>query len=277
MGLFGKDPDFQPAYENIALNRGLYADIDLPEYDELSPELYDTETANYELVNEDPALRSRQLEALAKLEDLSVDGLSGVDDAAFYRAKQMGDQMAKGKTDAAIADAQVRGVSGGGQEFAMREQASQAAAQRAQEAGLARAEAAAQQRAQYLNAYANQAAGTRDQDYRANANNTDVINKFNAANTSNRQAQSNANVDQRNSAFQYNQNLKDKRFNNELGRADRAAGMNNQMAQTTMAEADANARQRQSNINSFMGIAGMGVNAMGAMNAGKKNNQDEEY
>lgn len=263
MGLFGKSPDFDPAYENIAKNRGLYESIDLPQYDELSPELYGSETANYDLVNEDPALRSKQLEALSRFSDLSEKGLGELDEAGFAKARSLGDQVARGKTDAAMADAQVRGVAGGGQEFAMREQAAQAGAQRAQEAALAEQAARAQQRQMALQAYATQTAGARDQDYRANSKNTDVINQFNLQNTQNRQAVNNSNVAQRNNAFTYNQGLKDKNFQNQLGRADRTAGLNNQDTQAHLAEQDADQRQRQSDINNFMGLASMGVSAYG--------------
>lgn len=275
MGLFGKDPDFQPVFDNINQNRGLYESIDLPEYQDMSPELYDNETANYQLTSEDPVLRSKQLEALAQLQGLSTEGLSGVDEQGFAQARAMGDQMARGKTDAAINDAQVRGVGGGGQEFAMREMAAQAGAQRAQEAALAQKATRATQRGQYLNAFANQTAGARDQDYRANSANTDVINKFNMANTQQRNATANANVDQRNNAFTYNQNLKDKKFQNQIGKTDRMAGMNDQATQATMAQNDQNARQRQGDINTFMGLAGMGVNGMNSYNQNKK--RDEGY
>lgn len=257
-GLFGgSDSGFDEARAALEQNRALYGQIELPEYAEFIPELYTTESATADLVEEDPALRSMQLESLAKFSDLSEQGLSELDEAGFAKARAMGDQIARSKTDAALADAQVRGVAGGGQEFAAREQASQAAAQRAQEAALAEQTARAQQRQQYLQALAQQQSSMRDQDYKANAANTDVINRFNMQNTQNRNATRADNVDQRNSAFKYNEGLKDKRYQNELGRADRIAGINNRGAEISSAEDE----QRRRRGAGMMGLIGAGIGA----------------
>ncbi len=265
MGLFGGgDKGFDAARRALDSNRQLYDAIDLPEYDEMVPELYNTESANYELTNEDPVVRSMQLQALAKMGDLSETGLSEMDQAGFARARSMGDQVARSKTDAAIGDAQVRGVAGGGQEFAMREQASQAAAQRAQEAALAQAQASAQQRQMALSAYANQVSGARDQNYRAGAANTDIINRFNQANTSARNATGAANVGQKNEAWQYNQGLKDKNYNNQLGMADRKSGFNDRGAEISSAEEEAKKRRNQATGSLVGGLAGSYFGPMGA-------------
>lgn len=265
MGLFGNnDSGFDAAMTANERNRKMFEDLELPQYRQFTPELYDNESANFQLTSDDPVMKSKQLEALARMEGLSETGLSGVDDAAFYRAKQMGDQMARAKTDAAINDAQLRGVAGGGQEFAMREQAAQGGAQRAQEAAMARAEAAANQRAQYLNAYANQAAGARDQDYRTNANNSDIINKFNMANTQGRNQAQAANVGAKNDAFKYNEGLKDKTYGNQLGKNDRIAGSNNDEAKIRAAQADRDQRQREADQNAVLGFMSMGAGAYGA-------------
>jgi hypothetical protein len=264
MGLFSQDRSFQPILDNIAKNRGIYESIDLPDYEEFNPELYNYESANYDLVGEDPALRAKQLDALARFQDLSEGGLSEMDEAGFLKARQLGDQVARSKTDAAINDAQVRGVAGSGQEFAMREQASQAAAQRAQEAAMAEQTARAQQRQMALNAYANQMSGARDQDYRANAQNTDIINRFNQANTQGRNATSHANVDQHNNAFQYNEGLKDKRYQNQTGKADRVAGINNQEAEARSGQAAAEQKRRQA----MLGLVGAGAGAFAGGPAG---------
>jgi hypothetical protein len=242
------------AEEALERNRALYEGIDLPEYRELVPELYDNESANYQLLSEDPVLKSKQLEALAKFQDLASDGLSDVDRAGFAEARSMGDQMAKAKTGAALQDAQVRGVGGSGLEFAMRESGNQEAAQRAQQAALQQQAAAAQQRQQYMQAYANQLGATRDQDYRANAANTNVINDFNKMNTQGRNQVNAANVDQRNNAFQYNEGNKDKKFNNQMRRADGLAGVNTAQSQVGLANAAADAENRRA----LLGVAAQG-------------------
>lgn len=257
MGLLGgDDKSWRAAFDANLKNNEMLQQIALPDYDEWVPELFDNESANYKLTSEDPVMKSRQLEALAKFQDLAETGMSDQDAAGFMKARAMGDQMAKGKTDAAIADAQARGVAGGGQEFAMREAAAQAGAQRAQEAAMAQAAQSAQQRQQYLNAYANQLGNVRDQDYRTQAANTDVINRFNQFNTQQRNATNQANTGLKNSAFQYNQDLKDKNYQNQMGKYDRFAGFNNRQAEIESAQ-EQDRRKRGAAMTGLVGgIAG---------------------
>lgn len=257
MGLFGDDnAGIEELMQRQEANRGLYSQIGLPQYKEYVPELFDNESATAHLTSEDPVMKSRQLEALAKLQGLSNEGLSDADVASFNKARQMGDQIAQAKTGAAMQDAQARGVAGGGLEFAMRESGNQQAAQRAQEAALQQAAARSQQRGQYMQAYAQQLGQTRDQDYRADANNTNVINQFNAANTAQRNATSNANVGQRNDAFMYNEGLKDKNYNNQVGQADRIAGINTQEGNLSAAQQEALRRKQKETAGAVGGVLG---------------------
>lgn len=257
MGLFGgSDKGFNAALQALAQNRAMYEGLALPEYTQFNPELYETESAQYETINEDPVIKARQLEALARMEDLSNEGLSAVDKAGFAEARSLGNQIARSKTDSAIQDAQVRGVSGSGSEAALRESAAQAAAERAQQAALAQQQAQAQQRAQYLQAYANQGNAVRDQDYRTGSANTNIINQFNQANTQARNQTQHANVDTRNQAFQYNEGLKDKNYENQTGKADRIAGINNQVAETRAAQDAANKKKKQAVIGTIGAVAG---------------------
>jgi len=271
MGLFSNDDEgFKDAIANLNRNRQLYADIDLPEYEDLTPELYDNETANYELTGEDSVIKSKQLEALAQMGALSSEGLSDTDRAGFAQARAMGDQMARSGTQSAIQDAQVRGVAGSGQEFAMREAANQAGAQRAQEAALQQQAAAAQQRQQYLQAYSQGLGNVRGQDQSANAANTNIINQFNQANTQARNSTNNANVGLKNDAFQYNQNLKDKKFQNQTGQVDRVAGMNDRQAEISSAEQEANRKRRQAQIGMVGAVAGGVVGGPAGAQAGSQ-------
>ncbi len=259
MGLFGgSDNSNEAMLQQLAKNRGLYQQIDLPKYQQFTPQLYDNESATAKLTSDDPVMKSKQLEALAQMQGLSQTGLSDADKAAFEAAKGVGNQLAQGREGAAIQDAQARGVGGGGTEFAMREAANQAGAQRAQEAALAQAAQASNNRNSYLQAYAGQLGQTRQQDYNTNAANTNVLNQFNMANTQNRNAANNANTGLQNQAFQYNEGLKDKNYQNQLGQADRIAGINNQQGQMTAAQQEAE-RRRQAGM---MGAVGAGVGAM---------------
>lgn len=255
--IIGGGGGFGSADEALRNNRALLNSIATPEYEQYSPELYNTESAKYDLINEDPGLKSKQLDALSQMLGLSHDGLSDQDTAGFAEARNLGDQMAKSKTDAAIQDAQVKGVSGGGQEFAMREAANQEAAQRAQQAALQQQATRAQQRNQYLQAYAGQLNTTKSQADNLNSANTNIINQFNQANTAQKNQTANANTDQRNNAFKYNEGLKDKNFSNQMTKATGQIDMNNQAAKNATAEAE---YQRQQN-GALLGLAGTGLGA----------------
>jgi hypothetical protein len=275
MGFFGtgNDDGWNEARRNNAENRNLYEQIALPEYDEYVPGLYDAESYNHDEGGEDPMLKSKQMGNLNRLEQLANQGLSAEDEAGFAQARDIGAQQARSGTQAALANAEARGVAGGGMEFAMREMANQGGAQRSQAAGLEQAAAGARQRALQAQAYQSALGQNRDQDYRANSANTNIVNDFNSKNTQQRNSIGNANVDQKNSAFQYNQGLKDKKFNNQLNQADRRAGMNDRASQLELAKNDQDAKQRNADINQFMSVAQMGI---GGMTAYGNQKRDEE-
>jgi len=255
MGFFdGADDSLDVAKQALNRNRLMYDQIALPEYQEFNPELYNSESYNAELIAEDPMLKSKQQGSLKMLEQLANQGLSAEDEAGFAQARDMGAQQARSGTQAAIANAEARGVAGGGMEFAMREMANQGGAQRSQAAGLEQAAAAARQRALAAQAYQSALGQQRDGDYRANSANTNIVNQFNQANTNQRNAVGQANTDARNGAFQYNQNLKDKNYGNQIGRADRIAGFNDREGELDAAEKEA-ARKRRAAIGSAIGGA----------------------
>lgn len=276
-GLLGLDDDsgFNSSRAALARNRALYDAIKLPEYKEFNPELYkDLESYQYALTNEDPSLKSAQMDLLNDLAGLKDTGLSAVDEAGFMRARNEGNQLAKSGAQAAMQNAEARGVGGSGLEFAMREMASQGGAQRAQEAGLNQAAESARQRALYAQAYGQQLGNVRGQDQAHNQANTDIINRFNQMNTQQRNQTSMANTDQRNNAFQYNQGLLDKRYNNEIGKADRIAGMNNRSAEIDSAQS---AQRRANNMAGLnLAIQGAGA-AYGAFSGPKPQQADMTY
>lgn len=272
-GLFDDSDD--KAREQLEKNRELYEGIDLPNIDwsNFTPEQfrssgeYAPEMVQAQQLSEDPAVKSAQLSALMKMAGLSETGLSAVDEAGFNKARQLGQQVAKSASDAAIQNAEARGVAGGGLEFAMREIGNQGGAERSQQAALDQAAEAAKQRALYTQAYSQGLGNMRDQDYRTAANNNELINRFNQLNTTNRnQAQQynlnasqnvmNANVQGRNQAQQYN--LEGRRgaaqqgYDNQLKRASGIAGGNTDMAKSYYAEGAAN----QANRNALTGAAG---------------------
>jgi hypothetical protein len=251
------DNDLSGVRSQIEQNRALYDKIDMPEYKDWVPELYNNESAQYKLTSDDPMARSAQLSALSKMAGLADTGLSDADQAGFAKAANQASQIARSGNAAALQNAQSRGVAGSGLEFLMREQANQDAAQRAQDAGLETAANAARQRAAYNQAFMQGTSQMRDQDYNTNRNNAGIINQFNQANTQARNQTNQANTGLRNDAFQYNQGLKDKTFQNQIGKADRIAGINNEIGKTYTAEQAADNQRNGA-------ILGAGIGAVGA-------------
>lgn len=254
-GLFGSDNSFDVADANLERRKRMLEQIALPEYREYAPELYTGESAKYSLMSEDPALRELQLRNTARLAGLAETGESDVDRAAFMEARRGANQMARANSQAALQNAQARGASGGGMEFALREIGNQAASDRAAQANAQQVANSARQRALYAQAYGNALGGMRDQDYRVNSGNTDIINRFNEYNTGMRNRVNQANVDLRNQAFDYNQGLKDRRFENQMRRAGGLSQLEKEQAEIAYKR---NARRNQQN-GALTGLVGAGV------------------
>lgn len=264
------DSSGEDALNQLKQNQRLLQGIQTPEltWKDYAPEMYSNESANYQLTNEDPLVRSAQMSYLNKMSGLADQGLTDVDQAGYQQARNQGAQLAKGGTDAAIANAQARGVGGSGMEFAMREMANQQGAQRAQDMGLQQAADSAKQRALYEQAYGNALTGVRGQDFQANKANSDVINQFNMTNTQARNQVNNQNVGMRNQAQQMNNQGKNdvsqQNFNNQMSRATGQMNANKDVAGGYAAQNAANTADR----NMWTQLAAQG--AMAAYGGGKK-------
>lgn len=265
--LFGDDGS-EDVLNELRQNRARLDAIGLPDlqWKDYAPELYSNETANYELAQDDPIVRSMQLSALQRMSGLADQGLSAEDAAAFDKARDTGSQMARANTEAAIADANRRGVGGSGMEFAMREIANQGGAERAQNAGLEQAAASARQRALYNQAYMQGLGSMRSQDQNTAQSNADVINRFNMANTQNRNNTNMQNTQLRNQAqLTNNQGKNDtaqQNFNNAITRATGQNNAGNAMANAYAAQGAANTAQNNQFINTGaqMAMYGYGQN-----------------
>lgn len=277
-GMF--DDSDERAMEILQQNRGLLDGVSLPEYENYIPEElqvsgeYNPENAIYQTISEDPRLRSSQLSVLDKLAGYADTGLSAEDEAAFARARNQAGQISRAGTQAALQNAQSRGVGGSGLEFAMREMASQGGVQAAQEAGLSQAQAAAKQRADYLSKYEDGLANMRGQDLTANKANSDIINQFNMANTNarnqsqqynlgNRQEVMNQNVANRNDATKYRNTMAQQQFDNRMSKATGQMNANNGVAQGYYGQNAANTSERNANTQLGM-MAIMGPKAIAA-------------
>jgi hypothetical protein len=280
------DNSDEMALEELRKNQGLY-NIDLPELKNYRPEEhqyqgdYRPEEAMYQTVQTDPRMKAAEMSALSKLSGLADTGLSAVDEYGYHQARQLGARQAQQGSQAALANAQARGVAGSGLEFAMREMANQGGAQSAQNAALAQAADSARMRAAYQQAYGNALGQSQDRDYRLNAGNADIVNHFNELNTGNRnqaqvrnldarQAINSTNVDNRNQAQLQNNNYRQQNFDNRMGRANGQASANSGMAQGYAAQNAARTSERNSNTQAATSLiaAGMGGGGGGQARTG---------
>lgn len=267
--LLGDDGGEGEVRRALAQAAAAFEGVKLPEHiwKDLAPELYQIDEAQYQTIQEDPLLRSRQMDSLTKLAGLADTGLSAADEAGYDQARKIGAQASRAGREATLADARARGVSGSGLEFATREIANQEGAGRAQTAALQQAADAARQRALYQQAYGSAVSAARGDDFRANQANTNIINQFNQANTQARNAANMANVDLKNNAQRDNQTGRNQtaqqNFDNSMARAGGIAGQYGQQAQAAAAAGAA----RTSELNQLVGA---GIGAVGSYYGAKK-------
>lgn len=269
-GLF--DDSDERMLDELRKNGAIWDELALPEYKEYRPELYDyagdlnVEEAQATQIQDDPVARSRQENLLLDLAGLAETGHSDADRAGFARAGRAGDALAASRMGADLQNAQARGVAGGGMEFALRQGANQAGAERAQELAEEQAMSAANQRMLYQQAYGNALSGVRDQDYRTQANNANILNEFNRANTQtrndaqqwnlqNRQTIGNARADQTNDAQKYHNDLQDRAFDARYKKTAGRTGANTDMAGGYAAQNAARTDSRNANTALLVGAA----------------------
>lgn len=272
-GLF--DNTDQEAMDALKQNQALWNSVKPKTLDKYNPESYsyagdlDPTLAQANTISTDPNDRSTQLAVLNKMAGLADNGLSDVDQAGYMKAREMGDQMARSGEEAAEANAAARGVLGSGNELSMRDQASQAGAQRAQDAALQQAADSARQRALYTQALGGMAGQVRGQDFSQSAANADILNRFNQMNTQTqnqaqernlgaRQNISNANTATKNQAQQYNIGNEQLNNQNQMQWAGGMSGANRGVANGYAAQNAANTDQRNSNTDLMEQILGIG-------------------
>jgi hypothetical protein len=283
------DETEEKAMEELRRNQALYEGLQDPSFANYNPEGYQylgdysPEMMDAETISEDPSLRGSQMSVLEDLAGLSKTGLTDVDALGYEKARDLGNQMARSGTQAAIQNAAARGVGGSGLEFAMREIANQEGAERAQNAALEQAAESARQKALYTQAYGNMLSGVRNQDFGVNRANTDILNQFNQMNTQNRneaaqynlgnrQNMANANVDNRNKAFQYNQGMKQQAYDNKLKKLAGQTGANTGMAGGYAAQNAAQNAERNANT----ALVVQGVSAAAGSPKGARTKTDQE-
>lgn len=240
---------------SAAANQQLWGSLQLPnlQYQTYTPGQLNPVMANATRVTEDPTVRSAQLAALAKMSGLADQGLSAQDNAAFGQAQNQANQTVNQSAQAALQNAQARGVAGSGLEFALREMGAQNASQNQQQANLQQAASSAQNRVLANQAYMSALSGQRGQDYQANANNANILNQFNMANTQQQNEANQYNVGNQNQAQLYNQqnrnNIAQQNFNNQVTKIGGQTGAN-QGYTNALAAGDA---AQQANDNAVLG------------------------
>lgn len=167
------------------------------------------------------AMRTKQLQALGGVEELSQTGLSAIDRAALSEIQNEIAMQERGQRESILQNMAQRGLSGSGQELAAQLQSSQAASQLASQQGLQQAAQAQRARVDALSNLSNMATGIESTDFQRQAQKAqaqDVINQFNVQNRNvaglrNLQTQqdlANMNVQERNRIAQANADLANK-------------------------------------------------------------------
>jgi|GEM_PF-1545991 len=261
-GLFDDSAD--KAMDQLRNNQGLWDGLEVPGAETYTPEElqyladFNPEDAQFDLVEENGVRTAAQDAALERLASLADSGLSDADKLGFEDARSNAASMARGSREAVISNMNARGLGGSGMDYAIQEIGNQEAAERARKSSMETAATAAQQRALYQKAYLDAIGGARDQDYRAEANNSDIINDFNKSNTAarntaqagnltNRQNIVNSNVEGRNEAQRVNQGNRQTAFGNKVTKLNGLTGANAQVAQGYAAENAANTAARNAN------------------------------
>ncbi len=188
----------------------------------MTPELeqaIDVGISQVSQIQEDPAVRESQMEALQAMSQLGKTGMGAEDRAALNQIRAEVQRDSEAKRQQVIQQAQMRGQSGSGAELMSQLLGNQASADRASAEGDRIAAEAAAARRNALTQMSSQAGQLRSQDFgvnQAKASAADEFKKFDTANAVSRQSR---NVGAKNTAQERN-----------LGEQQRIADTNTQMA-----------------------------------------------
>jgi hypothetical protein len=202
----------------------------------------------------DPRLQQTQMEALEQLAGLSKGGLSEADIAGLAQVRRAAAGEAQAKQGQILQEMAARGQGGSGAELIARLKSAQSGADRQSDESLQIARMAQERALQALSQGAGLAGQVRGQQYGEQsdlAKSRDIVNQFNtqnrqnvqqrnvqtqnqaqAANLAQRQEMANRNVGLRNEAEQYNKQLLQQRYANQLSRASGMAGQYQGIANT---------------------------------------------
>lgn len=205
-------------------------------------QLYLQEASKMADINVDPSLYAAQKEALGGYQDIIAN--KGLDATAQAQLGQIATQeqtQSRGAREAILQNAQARGVGGSGIELASQMQAQQASAGQQAQRDMDVAANAQQRALQALEAYGQLGGQMQSQQFSQQAQQAQAQDAINAFNTKNRQEVENLkvknrniaqatnlasaqsisdkNIDIRNKQQQFNKNLPQQQFQNEITRA----------------------------------------------------------
>lgn len=205
---------------------------------------------------EDPRLKEAQMNALMQLQDISADGFTLADKAALDKVQMTQARDAKARNDAVMQKMAERGMTGSGMELANLLSNEQSSANIAAQQGTDVAALAQQRALEAILSGADLSGNMRTQDYNIQADKAraqDSINQFNASlladsrsrntdrmnntaatNLQNRQNLMNNNTEIRNYEQQYNKELLQQKYNNDLKKQDGITGLQRDLADNSI-------------------------------------------
>lgn len=267
-----KEKEAQRARERIL---AMYSGIELPDIDQQRLALEDYQSAgtltpemeaalnvgptSMEGIAVDPRLQQNQMDALAQVAQIADQGVSDADKATLELIRRQAAGEAQAKSGQILQQMQARGQGGSGAELIAQLQNAQSSADRMNQQALEEARMMQQARMAALQQQGNMAGTIRGQDYSEQsdlAKAKDAINAFNVqnrqnvgqrnvssknqaqqSNIANQQAVMNQNTGTHNTQQQYNRELLDKQYQNQMQMAAAKAGQYN----TNAAAADRSA------------------------------------
>jgi hypothetical protein len=230
------------------------------------PLMYDIpQDVKAQMVSDSPEARAIQLAALKNIQTRAKEGLTAEDQQQYLQASRRAGEMARGREGAIMESLQARGMGGSGIEAAMRQMASQGAAQDLSSVEAERATAQAKARALAELQSMQGASQLRGQDIGLSETNADIINRFAMENSARNQAVRNANIDKMNQSAQ--SNTEEKR---RIQAANTAAKNEAQRVnQQRKIEGDIMRQQSQNEkINALYGARSQKANALAASKLG---------
>ena len=224
----------------------------------------------------DPRLKQAQMQALEELSQRGEVGLTAEDRARFRQLRRQTSADEQARQASLLQEFRQRGISGGGSELAARLSSSQSATDRATQAADQLAAEAAAARRQALAQSANVAGSIGQQEFQRQATQAqaaDLINQFNLQqrasatqrNVGERQRIGEAGTQTRNVQQQFNTQLGQRQYENELRRAQAIAGARTGAANLLQSQAAQVASEKRPNV---LGAIGTAIGAGAGLAAG---------